>query len=100
MLALAPQSNDALGLEVLAVSVPAIVVSNRLLAQALVAAGRRSPFDSRRLVAAIGTVPMAIGAISLILEAGGGFYWLAAAVVAALVGSVLNAWVYLVEILR
>ena len=34
------------------------------------------------------------------LEAGGGLYWVVAAIVFATVGAVANAWVLLVEILR
>ena len=48
----------------------------------------------------IGTVPFVIGAISLLLEVGGGLYWIAAGVLAAILGAVVNAWVLLVEILR
>ena len=49
---------------------------------------------------AVGTIPFVIGALALFAEAGGGLYWVAAGVVLALAGAVLNAWVLLVEILR
>jgi modulator of FtsH protease len=47
-----------------------------------------------------GTVPPVIGAVSLIVQSGGGLYWTAAGVVGALLGAAVNAWVLLVEILR
>ena len=48
----------------------------------------------------VGTAPFVIGGLSLLLETGGGLYWIAAGVVFAIVGAVANAWVLLVEILR
>jgi len=48
----------------------------------------------------LGTIPFVIGAISLLLEAGGGLYWIAVGILAAIAGGVTNAWVLLVEILR
>ena len=48
----------------------------------------------------VGTLPFLIGAVSLLLEAGGGLYWVAAGFVTAIAGGVTNAWVLLVEILR
>lgn len=48
----------------------------------------------------VGTVPLVIGGLSVLLEAGGGLYWIAAGIVFAIVGAVANAWVLLVEILR
>jgi hypothetical protein len=50
-----------------------------------------------RLVA---TVPLIVGAISLVAGSGGGLYLVAAGVVFSIVGAVANAWVLLVEILR
>lgn len=47
-----------------------------------------------------GTVPVVIGGVSLLAEAGGGLYWIAAGIVFAIAGAVGNAWVLLVEILR
>ena len=45
-------------------------------------------------------IPLLVGAISLIAESGGGLYWIVAGIVGAIIGSVANAWVLLVEILR
>ena len=66
----------------------------------------RGPGDPLRwtLVAAgivlAATVPMIIAGVSVLAGSGGGFYWLVPAVVMALVGSVANAWVLLIEIVR
>jgi hypothetical protein len=48
----------------------------------------------------LGTIPFVVGAASLLAEAGGGLYWVAAGVILAIAGAVANAWVLLVEILR
>jgi hypothetical protein len=38
--------------------------------------------------------------VSVLLQAGGGLYWLAPAIVLCLLVAVLDAWVLLIEILR
>ena len=40
----------------------------------------------------------AIGGVTLLVHAGGGFYWLLAAAVASLVGGVASAWLFLVRV--
>jgi len=47
-----------------------------------------------------GPVFLAIGAISLIAQTGGGLYWVVPAILAMMVTSIIGAWVMLVEILR
>lgn len=54
----------------------------------------------RLIVLAIGAVPLLVGAVSVLAEAGGGLYWIAAGIVGAIIGGVTNAWVLLVEIQR
>jgi len=46
------------------------------------------------------TVPLVIAGISVLVETGGGMYWVLAAFVTTIVGAIANAWVLLVEILR
>jgi hypothetical protein len=45
-------------------------------------------------------VLLAVGAITLAVEAGGGLYWWPAGVTAAYMSALTNAWVLLIEILR
>jgi hypothetical protein len=45
-------------------------------------------------------LPVVIGAFYLLAGASGGFYWVAAGVMATLAATVWNSWVLLVEILR
>jgi hypothetical protein len=52
------------------------------------------------LVIVAGTVPMIIAGGSVLAQAGGGLYWLVAEIILAFVGTVLNAWILLVEIHR
>jgi hypothetical protein len=54
----------------------------------------------RLVLLGIGAVPLLIGAVSLLAEAGGGLYWIGAGVIGAIVGGIANAWVLLVEIQR
>jgi hypothetical protein len=101
LLALAPgQSNTTLGLELVALAIPLTLASSWLISRALKARGGGTLLDPRVFVIATGTVPFVVAGVSLILDAGGGLYWLLAGVVAAVIGGVLNAWVLLVEILR
>lgn len=47
-----------------------------------------------------GTVPLIVGAVSLLAQSGGGLYWIVGGIVGALLSASVNAWVLLVEILR
>jgi hypothetical protein len=96
------QSTTALGVELL--------VSGLLFAAVLVliaALGFRRPtrqpltWRITRVVAALGSsLPAVVAGVSLIAEAGGGLYWLFAAIVLAFVAGVGNSWVLLVEVVR
>jgi hypothetical protein len=61
---------------------------------------RRSWVVSSLALSLPAALTLAVGGISLLAEAGGGLYWVLAAVVLGLTGAILNAWVLLVEILR
>jgi hypothetical protein len=39
-----------------------------------------------------------IAGLSFVLKAGGGLYWMIPAVLASLVGGVINAWLFLVKV--
>jgi modulator of FtsH protease len=47
-----------------------------------------------------GTLPLIVGAMSLLAQSGGGLYWIVGALLGALLCASVNAWVLLVEILR
>jgi hypothetical protein len=99
---LAPgQSHMALGLEI-AVSGAAFTAAAGLLTARSAKRSGRSPSETaaRAAMAAMGTVPVLIGGLSVVAQTGGGLYWVLAGMVGAIVGAVINAWVLLVEILR
>jgi modulator of FtsH protease len=96
------QSDLALGLEL---SVVALIVAGIVLRLPATRAEEtgQEPLRwrlSRLGVRLMGTAPLVIGGLSVLFEAGGGLYWIAAGVILAIVGAVANAWVLLVEILR
>ena len=82
----------------------AVVVSliGLIPGQGHVALGAEPPawLAGRLFVRAIGTVPLLVGGVSMLVESGGGLYWIAAGIIGAITGAVVNAWVLLVEILR
>jgi hypothetical protein len=43
-------------------------------------------------------VLVGIAGLTFLLKAGGGLYWLIPAVVASLVGGVINAWLFLIKV--
>jgi hypothetical protein len=96
------QSHVALGLELLLVgaTIAAIVLRQPIV---VTAESGQEPVSwklTRWTVRLAGLVPIAIAGLSLVLEAGGGLYWLAAGIVLATVAAIAGAWVLLVEILR
>jgi hypothetical protein len=63
-------------------------------------ASARSRVAGRLAIRAMGTLPFAIGGISMLASEGGGLYWIAAGIVLAIFGAVVSAWVLLIEIRR
>jgi hypothetical protein len=98
---LAPgQSNRVLGVEILATG--AVVATQAIW----VSVGKRGEDDP--LSWTLGSLPILLfpplafvgGGCSLIAGSGGGIYWILAGTVLAFVAASVNAWVFLVEILR
>lgn len=54
----------------------------------------------RSVLAAVQLVPLLVGAVLLIAGSGSGLYWVAAGMILIIIGSVLSAWVLLIEIRR
>jgi hypothetical protein len=96
------QNHVALGLELLGITAALVAMLLRLpIAQ--LPEGIETPSGyvlGRRLVRLSGTVLLGIGALAELFAVAGGLYWIAAAIVALILGAVVNAWVLLVEILR
>jgi hypothetical protein len=96
------QSHVALGLELLCVfaAIAAIVVRQPIL---VADESGREPTSwkvTRWTVRLAGLLAIGIAGISLVAEAGGGLYWLAAGIALAIVAAIAGAWVLMVEILR
>jgi modulator of FtsH protease len=96
------QSRAALGAELLGVSIVTGGMIALFTARSRKGADNEPPsgFVLRVLFVAAGTLPLVIGAVSILADAGGGLYWILAGIVFAITGAVTNAWVLLVEILR
>jgi len=99
VLLVAPQPPAALGAELLALA----VVSG----MALFILDRRAGHATDRGVACyierfspnwITAVLVAVAGLTFLLKAGGGLYWQIPAAVASLVGGVINAWLFLVNV--
>jgi len=100
VLVLTPQASGTLGFECLFVG---LVIAVAVLARVRLHVAAPMP-RYRRVVPAVilgaFAVPLLVGAVSLMIGAGGGLYWFVPAVVLGFAGAVLNAWVLLVEIMR
>jgi modulator of FtsH protease len=101
------QSSEAVAIELIVVGGLTTLVVLRLQsgahAEAVSHAERgptRASIVSRRVVGLGSASLILVAGVLLLAEAGGGLYWWPAAIVAAYLGALVNAWVLLVEILR
>jgi hypothetical protein len=95
------QSHVALGVELLVLSVGIGGGITRL--RTIQVDSGEVPFTwvlSRWTVRAVAIVPLVVGGAGILVERGGGLYWIVAGIVFAIAGAVASAWVLLVEILR
>ena len=95
----APQPRAALGAELLAVAVVSggtLLVLDRRAGHASDRAVARyiERFSPNTITAAL----VGVAGLTLLLQAGGGLYWLIPAAVASLLGGVVNAWLFLVRL--
>lgn len=96
------QSRTALGAELLVAGLFAWLLLVGIHVRAV--RGRVGPtpatLGGRIVLAQAAVLPLLVAAVSLLLRAGGGLYWLVTGVVFCLVLAVLDAWVLLIEIHR
>jgi modulator of FtsH protease len=95
------QSLTALGIEMLALG--AVLGTGLLLMRIRLPRPAGQPLTWTLvpvMVILAGTLPTAVAGISVLARGGGGLYWLVAALILGFVGSVVNAWILLVEIQR
>jgi len=99
VLLVAPQPPAALGSELLAlaaVSGTALLVLDRRAGHG---SDQRVPrFIERFSPNTITAVLVGVAGLTLLLQAGGGLYWLIPAAVTSLLGGVVNAWLFLVRV--
>jgi hypothetical protein len=102
LLGLIPQQPAAFGFELLAAAILTWGVGTYLHAKALRLRRYDTTFHAfiRVTFAQSATLPLLIGAVSLLLRRGGGLYWLAPGLIFSLLVSMISAWILLVEILR
>jgi hypothetical protein len=113
LLLVAPQPRLALGSELLAVAVIAAVILAVLDRRAARDSGRagQEAADASRVPGdrvaryvqqyspnLITTLLVGVAAVTLMLKAGGGLYWLIPAMTASLLGGVTSAWLFLVKL--
>jgi modulator of FtsH protease len=60
----------------------------------------RGSVAAQVVVAQLATLPVLVAAVTLLLDAGGGLYWLVPSTVFAYLGALMNAWVLLIEVRR
>jgi modulator of FtsH protease len=60
----------------------------------------RGSIAAELIIAQLATLPVVVAAVTLLLDAGGGLYWLVPSTVFAYVGALMNAWVLLIEVRR
>jgi hypothetical protein len=95
------QSTTPLGLEVTLTAIAAWVTTARIQYKA--PKNREDPRSwmvTRVAGTQLATLPMVVGGVSLLAEAGGGLYWVVAASIASFLAALVDAWVLLVEIQR
>jgi hypothetical protein len=95
----APQTRPFLGAELLAlaaVSGTALFVFDRRAGHDLESGVAR--YIERASPNTVTAVLVGLAGLTLLLKAGGGLYWMIPAVLASLVGGVINAWLFLLKV--
>jgi hypothetical protein len=99
VLLVAPQPEAALGAELIVVSavsgIALFIFDQRAGHDSASRVARYIEVASPNLVTA---VLVAVAGITFLVKAGGGLYWMIPAVLASLVGGVINAWLFLLKV--
>jgi len=101
LLLIPAQTNGALGIELLAATLGAVWL--HLVSLNQISRQTERPRAARALsfpLAALQLIPLIVGALLVLAGTGGALYWVAAGLVLTVIGSMLDAWVLMVEILR
>lgn len=113
LLLVAPQPRTALGSELLALAVISeaiLIILDRRAGRSAGGAGPGPATAARTSGDRVGryvqvyspnlitTLLVGVAAVTLLLKAGGGLYWLIPAMVASLLGGVVSAWLFLVKL--
>jgi len=94
------QTATALGVELLVLSVGFCTAICWLLNRTVSGAREHERAALHLAYTLPGALAPVVGGVSLLAGAGGGLYWIAAGIIAAILGASVNAWVLMVEILR
>ena len=94
------ETASALGIELLVASAGFAMAIGWMLTRTVPGAREHERAALHLTYVLPGTLMPVIGGVSLIAGAGGGLYWVVAGIVGAILGSSVNAWVLMVEILR
>lgn len=94
------QSPEALGWEMLGGGLAWGSLAGLRLIRSVPRGGDDMYLASRVVLPVAGVLPLAIGAISLVIGAGGGLYWIVGGMIVTIFAAAVNAWILLVEILR
>ena len=100
LLVVTPQPRIALGWELIAlaaISGVALQALDRRAGSAGENANKAERYIERFSPNLITAVLVGVAGVTLVIRAGGGLYWLIPAVLAGLVGGVINAWLFLVR---
>ena len=95
-----PNGAAAIEIAVTAIAVSAVVGRIQLQTDRKALGITGFSFGMRVLGAHTGPALLAVGAVSLLTQTGGGLYWVVPALIAMIAVSIIGAWVMLVEILR
>ncbi len=94
------QSHGATGAELLFVSLSIAAAVGRLPTTSSDPSASQGRIRVRWALRIAALLPLVLGGAGVLLEAGGGLYWIAAGIVFCFAAAVASAWVLLVEILR